>query len=226
MFVTHFIAGTNSHYSHLEDLHVIIVCRGEVHCCGLFIDMDILYIVVGVRANIANTITNILITNIIIRFPKGNYHTYTPPLPPSFLCLNPPVSSGHRMRKFSLAHSGWRRRWLLRSAWVWGEDPAVAANPAPSLRSPTLCPLPFPWSVHPHFTSVYVTAITWVQAAASAPLKVTTPNCSQLRFNKSMNIYQNTRLHPESKCSFFFYAISLRTPRVLWLDVCSVCYMI
>lgn len=65
---------------------------------------------------------------------------------------------------------------------------------------------------HPPTPHLYVcvTSITWVKAADPAPLKVTTPNCSQLRFNKSMNIYQSTCLRPESKCCVF--AISLRTP--------------
>lgn len=65
-------------------------------------------------------------------------------------------------------------------------------------------PSSIPRSIHPHSNSVYITSITWVKAG---PLKVTTPNCSQLRFNKSMNIYQNTCLHPESKCSFFLLSL-------------------
>lgn len=101
----------------------------------------------------------------------------------------------------------------FKSACLWAEESRVPATQLLSSsfplhhlisfsRSFSRCPRPFLRSIHPRSTSVHLTSITWVNAADSAPLKVTTSNCSQLRFNKSMNIYQNTCLHPETKCSF------------------------
>lgn len=63
-------------------------------------------------------------------------------------------------------------------------------------------------SIHPPSTSVDVSSITWVKAADPAPCKVTAPSCYWPRFDKSMNIYQLTWLHPASKCSRF--TVSLR----------------
>lgn len=135
------------------------------------------------------------------------------------LQILPFLSWAQKAKTFSLAHSGWGRqcpppgaRPAFKSACLWGEQSRVPAtrpfhrlshsttspSPAhfPSLFSSPLClaaPLPscIPRPIRPLSTSVYVTSITWVKAADSASLKVTTPNCSQLRFNKSMNIYQN-----------------------------------
>lgn len=103
---------TNPHYSRLENPHLIIVCRAAVCCCVLcFIYLYRCIFLVGVHTNIANIITNILITNIIIQIPEGNYLTCTPPLPSSL--LPPPLlqillslSRVQEAKTFSLAHSG------------------------------------------------------------------------------------------------------------------------
>lgn len=59
-------------------------------------------------------------------------------------------------------------------------------------------PSSIPRSIHPHFTSVSVTSVTWEN---DTPLKVTPPNWSQLHLNKSINIYHKTRPNLESEFS-------------------------
>lgn len=93
---------TNSHCSLLENPPLItLLCWSVLLCIAVYLFISI-YIFVGVHTNIANIITNILITNIIIQIPEGNYLTCMPPLPPSFLWLSSKsshFSPGHRRRK-------------------------------------------------------------------------------------------------------------------------------
>lgn len=78
----------------LENMHaprppyLLIVCSAAVLCCGLSLSYFcgcvflFIFFLVSVQANIGSTITNILISNIIIQIPEGALLTCTPPLPP------------------------------------------------------------------------------------------------------------------------------------------------
>lgn len=104
----------NSNYACLEILH-FYHC---LHCCGALlwivvylINLDIFFGGGVVHTDIANTITNILITNIIIQIPDDNYLTWGLLFLPLFLCLSTKSSNLSRVQEAktcSLAHSGWR----------------------------------------------------------------------------------------------------------------------
>lgn len=145
---------TNSNYACLDIPRLIIVCCAAVLCCVLwFVYFSTFFFLVVVHTNIASITTNILITNIIILIPEGNYLTCMPPTS----CASSQILLSSRAQKaktFSLAHSGWRAREYL----------APGARPpfkiCTTVRRKVECFQPGPLPPPSHSTALFWAALT------------------------------------------------------------------
>lgn len=128
--------------SHTLLLFALLQCSAV--CCVLFI-LVYVYFFVSIRANIGSTITNILISNIIIQIPEGALLTCTPP--------TSSASSQILLSQRAQEAKPLGARPPFKSACLRGEKSRVPPTRPPSsafsLQSPSLAPAASPPSSSP-----------------------------------------------------------------------------